>query len=123
MVRLIALSLLFLFLSTLSCAVFVPVERADTDQMVFYYPAAGKVQLIGDWNQWGGYTGTTGIVDPACGIMENENGTWTSSFPEDLERGRYRYAFLVNGAQFFPDPVNPEQTVFSEHVVSVLLVY
>lgn len=117
--RLIALSLLFF---SSSCAVFVPAERADTDQLMFHYPEAGKVQLIGDWNNWGGITGAIGIVDPACGIMDNNNGTWVASPPDDLERGRYRYAFLVNGSQYFSDSMNPDRTVFSEHEVSILFI-
>ncbi len=115
--RLIALSLLLF-----SCAVFVPAERVDTDRLVFHHPAAGKVQLIGDWNSWGGVTGATGMVDPSCGIMENDDGIWTVSPPDDLDRGRYRYAFLVNGSQYFPDPVNPERAMFLNHEVSVLLI-
>ena len=117
--RLIALSLLFV---SFSCAIFIPAEKAHTDQLVFNNPAAGKVQLIGDWNNWGGITGVSSTVNPACGIMENDNGIWTASPPDNLELGRYRYAFLVNGAQYFPDPANPERTVFLEHEVSVLLI-
>lgn len=115
--RLIALSLLLC-----SCAVFVPAERAGSDKLVFHNAAAGRVQLIGDWNNWGGTTSASGIVDPACGIMENDSDVWTASPPDDLARGRYRYAFLVNGSQYFPDPMNPERTLFNEHEVSVLLI-
>ena len=117
--RLIALSLVFCFFS---CAVFVPADLAETDQFVFHDPAAGKVQLIGDWNDWGGLTSSIGVVDPSIGVMENENGIWAISSPDDLEKGRYRYAFLVNGIQFFPDPINPERTIFLEHEVSVFIV-
>lgn len=115
--RLIVLSLIFC-----SCAVFVPAERVDSDQMQFHYPAAAKVQLIGDWNNWGGMTDAAGLVNPSCGTMENDNGIWMAFPPGDLERGRYRYAFLVNGSQFFPDPMNPQRTVFRGFEVSVLLV-
>ena len=117
--RLIALSLLFF---SLSCAVFVPASRTDTDQMVFHYESAAKVQLIGDWNNWGGLTSASMIVDPSCGVMESIDDVWLLSLPENLERGRYRYAFLVNGVQFFPDPLNPEHTMFFDNEVSVLLV-
>jgi len=117
MVKLIALSLLLC-----SCAVFVPAERTGTDQMVLHYPSAGRVQLIGDWNRWGGIAGATGLVDPSCGVMENTGGFWTGAPPADLEKGRYRYAFLVNGSDFLPDPMNPERTTFYEHEVSVLIV-
>ena len=118
--RLIALSLV---LFSFSCAVFVPAERTDSDQMVFQYESAAKVQLIGDWNNWGGLTSATAIVDPSCGVMEKSvEDIWMLSLPENLERGRYRYAFLVNGSQFFPDPMNPERTMFFDNEVSVLLV-
>ncbi len=117
--RLIALSFL---LCSYSCALFVPAERSGTEQIVFHHQAAGKVQLIGDWNNWGGITGATSLVDPACGAMVNDNGIWTASLPGDLQRGRYRYALLVNGTQFFPDPLNPERTLFNEQEVSVLIV-
>ncbi len=115
--RLIALSFLLC-----SCALFVPAERTDTDQIVFHHQAAGKVQLIGDWNNWGGITSSTSMVDPACDVMVNDNGIWTASLPDDLPRGRYRYALLVNGVQFFTDPFNPERTMFNEHEVSVLII-
>ncbi len=117
--RLIALSLL---LFSFSCAVFVPAERIDSDQMVFQYESAAKVQLIGDWNNWGGLTSSSMIVDPSCGVMENIDGVWVLSLPGNLELGRHRYAFLVNGSQFFTDPLNPERSMFFDHEVSVLLV-
>ncbi len=115
--RLIVLSLLLC-----SCAVFVPAEKSDTDQMIFYNAAAARVQLVGDWNNWGGLTEATALVDPSCGIMNNEDGFWKVSLPEDLSKGRYRYAFLVNGSQFFYDPLNPERSMFNQHEVSVLLI-
>ncbi len=115
--RLIALSLLLC-----SCAVFVPAERVESNLIQFNYPSAAKVQLIGDWNNWGGTTGSTGLVNPSSGVMENENGTWIASAPADLNKGRYRYAFLVNGTDYFADPLNPERTVFNGHEVSVLIV-
>ncbi|MCK5785315.1 MAG: hypothetical protein KAH54_02010 [Candidatus Sabulitectum sp.] len=119
--KLIALSLLLCFGS---CAVFVPAatDETDTGQLVFHHSAAGRVQLVGDWNNWGGATDATGMVDPSSGVMENDNGIWTASPPDDLDKGRYRYAFLVNGSQFIPDPANPERTIFMEHEVSVLLI-
>ena len=117
--RLIALSLL---LFSFSCAVFVPAARTDADQIEFQYESAAKVQLIGDWNNWGGLTSASMIVDPSCGVMENVDGVWVLTIPGNLEFGRYRYAFLVNGAQFFPDPLNPVRTMFFDHEVSVLLV-
>jgi 1,4-alpha-glucan branching enzyme len=115
--RLIALSL-----TLCSCAVFVPAERTEADRMEFHYPAAARVQLVGDWNNWGGAATVTGLPDPSCGTMENRDGTWFATVPEDLERGRYRYAFLVNGTQYFPDPMNPERAEFGGHMVSVFLI-
>jgi hypothetical protein len=117
MARLIALSLLLC-----SCAAFVPALRTGTDQMSLHYPSAARVQLIGDWNRWGGIAGATGLLDPSCGVMENIDGFWTADLPSGLEKGRYRYVFLVNGSDFLPDPMNPDRALFFEHEVSVLIV-
>lgn len=115
--RLIALSLLLC-----SCSLFVPAARDDSGGMVFHYPAAASVQLVGDWNEWGGITGPAGILDPNLGLMESEGGFWRGSPPEDLARGRYRYAFLVNGHELHRDPLNPRTTEFRGSRVSLLII-
>lgn len=115
--RLIALSLLLC-----SCALFVPAEKQDSDVTCFYCPWASSVQLVGDWNQWGGLTGSVGTVDPRCGLMEKDGDFWKGSPPDDMDRGRYRYAFLINGVELQFDPLNPEQTEFMGSRVSLLIV-
>ncbi len=115
--RLIALSLLLC-----SCALFVPAEKQEDSGVYFHCPWASSVQLVGDWNQWGALTGSVGTVDPRCGLMEKDGDIWRGSLPDDLGRGRYRYAFLINGVELQHDPLNPEQTVFRDKRVSLLIV-
>jgi len=90
--------------------------------MNFHYPCAASVQLIGDWNEWGGLTGASGIIDPRAGAMTLLEGYWQGSLPDGLARGRYRYAFLVNGSEFCVDPLNPVAADFMGHRVSVLII-
>jgi hypothetical protein len=115
--RLIALSLVFC-----SCAFFVPAEREDGSEMIWHDPSAASVQLVGDWNLWGGLAGADGTLDPLCGRMEYSGGNWRGSFPDTLSRGRYRYAFLVNGSQFQRDMDNPQVAEFRGNPVSLLII-
>ena len=86
-------------------------------------PGAVTVQIIGDWNEWGGLTGAGGILDPSIGRMDSENGSiWTGVLDPELPVGKYRYAFLVNGLHWVDDPSNPESSIFQDHEVSVLSV-
>ncbi len=117
------LSILFLvIISLFSCAVFTPAERGGSEDFVYYDSSASKVQLIGDWNNWGGLTGDTQFIDPSCAVMERNDGVWIISIPENLRRGRYRYAFLVNGVRFEHDPLNPVRDLFQQNEVSVFIV-
>lgn len=120
MAKLVFLSLLILPL--FSCAIFVPAEREGSEKFVYYDASASKVQLIADWNNWGGLTGDIQFLDPSCGVMEKEDGVWIISIPENLRRGRYRYAFLVNGVRVEHDPLNPVTDQFQQNEVSVLVV-
>jgi hypothetical protein len=90
--------------------------------MVFHYPAAASVQLVGDWNHWGGITDAAGTVDPVTGAMELSDGFWRGAPPEDLARGRYRYAYLVNGHELHSDPLNPRSAEFRGSRVSLLII-
>ena len=120
MAKLVFLSLVVLTL--VSCAVFVPAARESTEELVYYDASASKVQLIADWNNWGGLTGDIQFIDPSCSVMEEEDGVWVISIPENLRRGRYRYAFLVNGLRIEHDPLNPVTDMFGQNEVSVLVI-
>ena len=115
--RLIALSLVFC-----SCALFIPAEKEDGGQLTYHDPSAAVVQLVGDWNQWGGLAGPTEVLDPLCGVMELSEGYWRGSPPDGLARGRYRYAFLVNGYLLQRDPLNPIGAEFRGSPVSMLII-
>jgi hypothetical protein len=104
------------------CAVFVPAEKNTSAVFVYHHPSAAKVQLLGDWNHWGGLVAGAGYIDPSQGIMDFAGGYWTAELPPDLARGQYRYAFLVNGHEFHADPNNPETAQFNEHRVSLLVI-
>jgi hypothetical protein len=62
-------------------------------------PQATTVTLVGDFNDW----------DPRRTPMIARQGrdgpTWSAQLP--LAPGRYRYAFLVNGAEWRADPRAP----------------
>lgn len=57
-------------------------------------PAASKVAVIGSFNEW----------KPDGFQMQRDatQGVWTFALP--LEKGRYEYAFLVDGTRMIPDP-------------------
>jgi len=115
--RLIALSLVLC-----SCALFVPAEREDGNQLVWFDPSASSVQLVGDWNQWGGLAGPSGTLNPLCGRMAYSEGYWKAEVPDTLSRGRYRYAFLVNCSTLQGDPANPIAADFRGNPVSLLII-
>lgn len=60
-------------------------------------PNATTVSLVGDFNDW-----ETGAM-PMEGTVTD--GLWTVTVP--LSPGRYRYAFLVDGETWVPDPAAP----------------
>jgi len=67
-------------------------------QFVVVAPRAARVALVGDFNDW----------DAARTPMrpsERGGSVWTAVVP--LSPGRYRYAFLVDGAHWLADPAAP----------------
>jgi hypothetical protein len=71
--------------------------RLAAFQFVLVAPQAASVSLVGDFNDW----------DPARTPMSTArpDGLWTAVLP--LAPGRYRYAFLVDGQRWLPDPAAP----------------
>jgi 1,4-alpha-glucan branching enzyme len=59
---------------------------------------AKKVYVVGDFNDW------SPVSDPMAD--ENGDGEWTLFYP--LGPGRYAYKFVVDGADWIPDPTNPD---------------
>ena len=72
---------------------------SDTEavQFVIVVPGATSVVLVGDFNDW---SRTATPMQPAAG-----DGMWAVTVP--LEAGRYRYAFLIDGARWLTDPSAP----------------
>jgi hypothetical protein len=66
-------------------------------QFVLVAPAARQVSLVGDFNDWQVGSAPLRAV-PAAGV-------WTIEVP--LAPGRHRYAFVVDGGQWLPDPAAP----------------
>jgi len=64
---------------------------------VLYAPGAHSVALVGDFNGW----------DIAATPLQatGSSGAWVVSVP--LPPGRYRYAFLIDGARWLADPGAP----------------
>ena len=104
-----------------SCAALTPARRPDDgDALRLYRPEAAKVQVVGDWNDWGGTLVPGGVLDPDAGLMEREGDGWWTASPRP-GRGRYRYAFVIDGSLWIPDPRNPETAFFGDRRVSVLV--
>jgi hypothetical protein len=57
-------------------------------------PDASNVEVIGSFNQW--------MPNGFRMNWDEKRGLWVLSVP--LERGRYEYAFLVDGKTILPDP-------------------
>lgn len=66
-------------------------------QFVFVDPAASSVAVVGDFNDW----------DPAAHPLARAaaGGLWAVTIP--LAPGRHRYAFVVDGRRWAPDPAAP----------------
>lgn len=70
-------------------------DPSNVLQFVLIAPQANSVALVGDFNDW----------DPARAPMRAAQGVWATAIR--LAPGRYRYAFLVNGAEWRADPAAP----------------
>ena len=66
-------------------------------QFVLVAPGASAVSVVGDFNGWD--STATRLQPTAAG------GVWSVMVP--LEPGRHRYAFIVDGRQWRPDPSAP----------------
>jgi 1,4-alpha-glucan branching enzyme len=58
-------------------------------------PDASDVALAGNFSDW----------QPKHHLTRTAGGVWTVTIP--LEQGVYRYAFVVNGRSWQPDPLAP----------------
>lgn len=124
MTRKINLTIILLFLSTAGCSLFIPMERPleHGNRLVLWFPGASSVQVLSDWNDWGGSVAAGGIINPVNGRMEKDaSGFWSMDI-SDLAGGVYRYAFYVNGYKWIRDPVNAETASYEGHTVSVIMV-
>ena len=72
-------------------------EAAQVVRFVLVAPDAQRVALVGDFNDW--QVGATPLLPAASGRM------WTVDVP--LVPGRHRYAFVVDGESWMPDPTAP----------------
>ena len=72
-------------------------SSASDVPFVLYAPGAHSVALVGDFNGW---DRSATPLRPA-----GSAGAWVVSVP--LRPGRYRYAFLIDGARWLPDPTAP----------------
>ena len=125
MKRIIVLFIVLLFLSATGCSLFVPMEKPaySGNRLILWIPGAFSVQVISDWNEWGGTVSAGSILDPLSGRMSiDDSGFWTLDI-SGLSAGVYRYAFLVNGYKWTRDPMNPETAVFNGETVSVIMVH
>ena len=66
-------------------------------QFVLVAPEAGEVTVVGDFNDWN--------VSATPLVRANGAGVWWVTVP--LSPGRYRYAFMVDGAIWRQDPEAP----------------
>jgi hypothetical protein len=107
------------------CSALIPAERPSTggDALILWMPGASGVQVLGDWNEWGGLESAGGLLNPDTGRMTcDEEGFWTLQAGEGLEAGRYRYAYLIDGWRWMADPGNPETAVYAGRIVSLMVI-
>lgn len=74
----------------------VPGDRTPVE-FLLVAPRAASVMLVGDFNDW--TASATPLHTAAAG------GLWAVTVP--LAPGRYRYAFVVDGKRWQPDPSAP----------------
>jgi hypothetical protein len=72
-------------------------QGATVAQFVILQPTAASVSLVGDFNDWN--SSSTPMR------RAGSSGIWIVTVP--LDPGRYRYAFLVDGATWVSDPSSP----------------
>lgn len=68
-----------------------------TVRLVLLAPAAHSVSVAGTFNQW------DAAATPL--VRSGSNGVWTATLT--LPAGQHQYAFVVDGAQWLPDPGAP----------------
>lgn len=76
-----------------------PAVGPSAIQFVVVAPGAGSVALVGDFNDW------DSTATPMHAVRSGGGALWSVTVP--LSPGRYRYAFLVNGSRWLPDPGAP----------------
>ena len=122
--RVITAAIILLLLTTAGCSFLTPMQKpVEQDNILFLWlPGASSVQVLSDWNDWGGSVAAGGIINPLSGRMEkDDSGLWTIDIA-GLPGGVYRYAFYVNGYKWIRDPINPETAVFEGRTVSIFMV-
>lgn len=105
-----------------ACSALTPILRStDPTGLHLSYPGASRVQVVSDWNLWGGAEGPAGRFEPmTCEMEDLGDGEWFYPLPTDLPRGMYRYAFLVDGHMLLSDPMCSERGFWEGHEVSLL---
>jgi 1,4-alpha-glucan branching enzyme len=111
----LALMASFLCCSLLGCAAMsaikdrLPPPHRVQGGILFQFdaPAAQRVNLAGEFNDWGGTL--IGPFDPTIDPMtKNEKGIWKIVSP--LKPGRYEYKFVLDGGVVWKhDPNNAER--------------
>ena len=82
---------------TRGATVLATADAAQPVRFVLVAPRAASVTLVGDFNDW--------QLDATPLRATAQGQTWVVDVP--LTPGRHRYAFVVNGEQWLPDPVAP----------------
>jgi len=74
-----------------------PAVSQESVRFMLVAPHASSVAIVGDFNDWA--AGGTPMSDAVS------EGLWAVTVP--LRPGRYRYAFVVDGTTWVPDPTAP----------------
>lgn len=122
--RFITVSSAIALLALPGCRLLTPAERpsSETRSLVLWMPGASSVQVLADWNEWGGLTSAGGVLDPSsAGMSRRDDGFWELDISH-LESGSYRYVFLVNGHRWLRDGTNPVTAVYMDKTVSVIMI-
>jgi len=122
MIRIISIFMLILCLIASACSFFIPREKPDGNSLTLWMPGASSVQVLSDWNDWGGSVSAGGIINPVSGRMERVDGGIWSLDISWLPGGVYRYVFFVNGYKWTRDQSNPETAEYEGRIVSVVRV-